>query len=341
VAASRDYNVDLFEALLGLRIECNAIYAFRTDKGVALRLKNEAASRLFAKHDKQIMVSRAKVEALLLELPKSQHWVDLAIFIALASGRRMIEVVKVGNFEPVDNYHVLFSGQAKMKTRDDATPYKMPILVDESVFFEAFYKLRAELEKVKFCGSLVKDLHNDKVNASLAQRLNKYVRQFLGDPDDNLNKVSRLTFKSLRAIYANMAAKRFHDTAEMSIEVFYSNLLGHGAEDVLTQTSYKGIVLDDKLLAMPWAVRFTSDDMSRSTNADNGQPSYNKLEAFDSLMVSRPLIKVHDATKLLVKQQQYITQSLLCKAKNKGGFGFNRVLVKKYLGMVGVGLGLT
>jgi len=331
-------NDALYQDLLRLKIECHAFYHLKASVAVSNGVKARAKGRLYAKHVQQRVVQVARVNALLVQLPLSNHWVDLTIFIALASGRRCIEVLKVGGFAPVDEAHVLFSGQAKTKSREAGGEYVIPILVNEGVFFEAFDRLRVQLDRLSFCGMKISELDNDRINSSVAQRLNKYVRLFLGEPVDNLVGGSRLTFKSLRAIYIKLAALKWHDAGAESVEIFYSRVLGHCDKDILTQASYKGIVLDSEPLEGSVAFEFTSDEFYK--HGGGSLPSLAELAALDAVVLKQrsvAMVRLHGYVKGLLAENDtvVITQSLLCRAKAKGGFGANRYLVKRYLKIAG------
>lgn len=89
--------------------------------------------------DPDAIVSKA------VELLASEAWPEVAVGIAVCTGRRPGEVLKTAVFEPKTMYSVVFSGQ--LKRRDDPLPpYEIPTLCKASAVIDALKRLRTMLD---------------------------------------------------------------------------------------------------------------------------------------------------------------------------------------------------
>ncbi len=316
-------NSILHDSLSKLKIEHSAFYAAKVKLSVRDKIKHDSAVALKAKHSAKNLkfVNKARIESLLVHLAGSSHWVDLSILVALASGRRAIEVLKVGAFNKVDDHHVLFSGQAKTKSRGVIKPYKIPVLIHSDTFIEAFNKLRMSTH--------FEYMSNDEINAGTAARLNMHFRRYMGVEKG-------LVFKDSRAIYLALMLESYHDNSMGTVEAFGAMLLGHSELDVSTQVIYKGIVLEDepdKMFKEP----FTQDSRSSENVL-----SWDELSTFDEAVADKyrgALTRLHSKIKSEVAQNSrlVINQSVLCKLKKSGGaFGVGRSVAQDYLKIIGL-----
>jgi hypothetical protein len=73
-------------------------------------------------------------------LLKSEHWPDLAVGIALCTGRRVTEVLKTAELAPKTAYSVLFRGQLKAK---GAVEFEIPTLAPAADVLQAVERLRS------------------------------------------------------------------------------------------------------------------------------------------------------------------------------------------------------
>lgn len=319
---------DLYSELHKLRIESHAYYKMRPKVAVVKRVKSKNLKQLKAKHTDQKVVSLARIDQMLNEMDKSDHWADLAIFIALASGRRAIEVLKTGDFEKGKKNHVLFHGQAKTKGRDDIEPFIIPTLTDTKRLIDAHAKLKEQLGKILFYEKKFNDLTHEEINGGTAGRLNRKVKSLLGES---------FTFKDLRALYAKRASNIYHDDKKTSVEEFYSSILGHSKKDLATQLSYQGMVIsDDK--TKPAKIEFTTDEPKRDTT---GQKTLKEIIAFDEeveQVKGKAVLRIHEFVKKTLQhdKEAIITQTFLGKSKAMGGAGASRPAIKTYLELVGL-----
>jgi len=334
VLISRYSEIDsrLYEALRRLRLEHHAYYRMTASLSAANRAKTMESDSLYDKHTKNLKsVSRSVTYELLAKLHKSDHWCDLAVYVALASGRRSIEVLCCGEFEKVNSHTLRFSGQAKVKSHEPSNPYDILILDDAGTFLDAFQRLRLSLSQVKFREKNIQELDFDEVNGSTSARLNRVVKAAFND--------ETFTFKDLRSIYIKLLKEKYHDPSLITEEVFYSKMLGHSDKDISTQTSYKGIVLTEDVLPPDFLIKFSSDERV-SPRFETKTKSANQLTKMNNLLKdqSKGMQALHKFVIELMKSDPstIITQSLLSRSKNIGGAGAGRPMIKKYLELVGI-----
>lgn len=143
----------------------------------------------------------------LLENNKSNIF-DLAVALSLLTGRRMIEIFKIGEFNVVDGngYSALFSGQAKKRTEES---YKIPLLAPLSLIQKALLKLRVTKN--------TDDLTNAEVNLRFSTSCNSAARRVIG---------FKHHFHDARAIYGVIT---YNSTMphSYSLNFFVSKVLGH------------------------------------------------------------------------------------------------------------------
>jgi len=323
-----DIEPSLYARIKKLRIYPHAYYLMKVNISVANSIKSKNSEQLITKHTAQKVVNRAAIKQILDEMDKSEHWADLAIFIALASGRRAIEILSNGSFKKGKKDHVLFTGQAKTKTRDDDEPFIIPLLVSHKRLIDAHNKLKTALDGISFYEKDFDSLTAEEVNGGTAGRLNRKVKSILGE---------EFTFKDLRATYAKRASEIYHDETKTSAAVFYSMILGHSERDIATQLSYQGIVLSDKEIDLQ-KIEFSTDEPKRDTS---NQKTLEELGAFDAEIEERKSkaeMRIHAFVKKTLRydKEAVITQSFLGKPKEKGGAGASRPAIKKYLNLVGI-----
>lgn len=161
----------------------------------------------------------------------SDHdWQNIAIALALATGRRPIELFVTGKFVEPEKHGVTFVGQAKTKMSTSA-PYRIPVLHDVDTIQLALKRMRRLLK-------VPKDATHDDVNKMTAKALSLRMKGVFG------NKA--VEFYALRAAYARVCVKRFYSAKNGTEEVFLASILGHNENDVATVQHYKTIAFDEE-----------------------------------------------------------------------------------------------
>lgn len=164
----------------------------------------------------------------------SPYYSHLTLGLALATGRREIEVLKLGRFKKAGEFELEFSGQAKKREGVDySESYRIYTLVAADLVLEAFAALRAlpEVEELQH-------LDNIAVNNRVHSNLNQLAKRTLGDP--------ARVFKDSRKIWARAVFELHFNRDErwkkVNETVFWREMLGH--DDMDTQESYKAFKID-------------------------------------------------------------------------------------------------
>jgi Telomere resolvase ResT/TelK catalytic domain len=118
---------------------------FSTEKWSDLNDGTRARLEQRLEHQKLLM-EPDKIVAVATELLSSEEWPELVVGLAATTGRRLIELLQVGQFEVRTTYSVTFSGQAKRKDDDELPLYEIPTLCPSSLVLDAFNRLRLLLD---------------------------------------------------------------------------------------------------------------------------------------------------------------------------------------------------
>ncbi|ENG2646468.1 protelomerase [Salmonella enterica subsp. enterica serovar Banana] len=242
----------------------------------------------------------------------------LAFALSAVSGRRMIEILWLGEFKATGRYTVEFTGQAKKRSESDVVARSIYTLCDSQLFIEKLEALRncpaaADFYEItEGYGELDTRSENARIGAVTAKAFNPWVKDFFGD--------DRRVFKDSRAIYARIAYETWfrYDPKWQNVDedVFFSEILGHDDEN--TQLHYKQF----KLL-----------NFTRTWKPDTGVENRRlaNLQALDNEMIGFAKgdagVRIHTTVKELIEANPdaKITNSTLRK------YGFNSPLIRRYL----------
>lgn len=229
-----------YEAFKALRIDADVMYMLSLGDAIKDEAKLKSAESLEHKNNHSIYVSVEEIIEHINELFTLNNYSSLALGVALATGRRAIEILYQGNFENLDapdNHKLNFSGQAKKKALDESRleSFEIYTLVDSSKVLRAVNKLR-NLETIKRLGDdfgkFTESNRNIAINSRTAKTLNEKIRRAFNDE----TKV----FKDSRAIYAAIATNLFLKEDEATnIDVFLRKLMGHSDKDLDSIKHYK------------------------------------------------------------------------------------------------------
>ncbi|EPA8654248.1 TPA: hypothetical protein NJZ29_004608 [Vibrio parahaemolyticus] len=271
---------DFRKDLMKLKIEHHAYYQFETKGAIKDWISDDNKQQLKKKLKNQIRVNpdwvKEKARDLLTRSNPSVS--DLAIGIAMSTGRRLTEVMKTAKFKKVDNKTLLFSGQLKTKNRhlfEELAPYEIPALIDADIILKALQRLRKDTGKdtlsyLNVLGetveSTVKDgdtkdvYHNRAVHKRYESTLNRAIRSQFEN--------GHFSFKDCRAFYTEVT---YEDNAKSgeSRSAYRHRVLGHS--QIETQLHYEAFKLDKSVPSLK--VVELSDDES------NGQQKENIREA--------------------------------------------------------------
>ncbi len=242
------------------------------------------------------------LNSLLTEPNYSPHYSysRIAIAVALATGRRAVEVLYTGQFAKLDTHLMAFTGQAKKRVgTDKRETLQIPVLADADLILKAVQALRntPELARLR---ERTQTANNERearseVNKVAAVTLNGTIKRLLGEA---------FTFKDTRAIYARMVHAQYFRTKPWEMvdeDEFFRLILGH--KDYETIKSYKCIQLD------PQGV-----DFSPATQAITIVPELiENLRNLDVSPAGRGAVGIHEFVKFMleVAPGTPITQTLL------------------------------
>jgi hypothetical protein len=255
-------------------------------------------------------------------------WEALATGIALATGRRAIEVLVQGEFKKAGTYKLTFSGQAKERGGvDHENSFEIYSLIKADTVLAAIDTLRAYPKIESMISELNSGRHyqfNELVHNRTAAYLNDFMRAMMKDADMYTGIPNRQwVFKDTRAIYAAICFKLFFDTdkrwAKMDQDMFFQTLLGHS--DPKAQAHYKQFKI----------LRPGDKWESIVAEAKDRLGELKKFDAHADIADSKALARMHDNVKSLIQQDPdiKITQRAI-----KGNFGGNYETIRKYLAIV-------
>ncbi|EIJ44368.1 hypothetical protein BegalDRAFT_0001 [Beggiatoa alba B18LD] len=158
---------------------------------------------------------------------------DIATGLMLLTGRRSTEIFKSANFEYVDNYHVLFSGQLKnarcgVTVNNARDSFVIPVLADANRIITALNKVRSMKPLSDKSENEVHSLTSNAVGKAVKRNLNGHVKRAINQSIDSLTDFNHLEPKALRSIYVHIAQRKF---APLSVlNTFATDVLGHATK---------------------------------------------------------------------------------------------------------------
>lgn len=216
--------------------------------------------------------------SIIYALFKKGTWQDLAVGIALATGRRCVEVVHFGNFEKVDNFKLKFSGQRKTKMNGNKE-FNIPSLVEADLVIAAIEELRNSTRIVNLITRLGgSGLHEAEfarqINGSVAASLNDCMRDTFNSEMNSLStaKLEHRRLKDGRAIYARISYSIYTANSKkagrLAIQdsIFFKENLGH--TDPNECESYKQFIISDEEHLSAYQIKKAKKDGSQVTFAD-------------------------------------------------------------------------
>lgn len=291
-----------------------------------------------------VELAHADILKMIREGLDTSSYTRQAFALALASGRRAIEILFNAAFIQTGNNTVKFDGQAKKQTGIEVEAYEIYTLIPASEFIEAFDKFR-ELDAMKRLHSDFSDMdreeRNTEINRRTAKTMNEAAKRSMND--------KKRVFKDSRAIYTRICLDTFFDTdnkwKDADEDVFTKHLLGHG--DFTAQAAYKQFKIDYDAPESKGEVSAPegAQDTNSATNADQSTDSHQPAKSRDIKQAGKAIkafVKDNPARHQLLdyyhlvaawtnaNPDRKISFSSLSK-KNKGGIGGNKETVKDFL----------
>jgi hypothetical protein len=266
----------------------------------------------------------------------SSNFNELALGVALATGRRAIEVIYRGEFKAKSKNVLSFSGQAKKGKGVIAKSFDIPTLIDTDLIISAVQKLKAT-ERYETIMNDIEPLRdtdkNDRINTIVARMLNHTAKRKLTPTMDV--KSSPVKFKDTRVIALQVAILKIMPLkkySKLDINEFAKRFEGHDSYEEFA--NYQHISVIDKPTVKKEAPTKTADTLSENVDIS-------ALEVADGAINeanSKPLYKLHDRVKALANRTGLvITQTSLYKGYKFGDetlkAGGSLALIKKYLAL--------
>lgn len=238
----------------------------------------------------------------------AQNFSSLALGLALATGRREIEILKLARFKKVGEFELEFSGQAKRRGGVDfSESYNIYTLISADLVLEAFAKMRAMPEVLE-----LQHLDNTEVNRRVAKTLNTVAKRVF----DSNERV----FKDSRALWARVVFElHFNRDARwktVNETVFWREMLGH--EDMDTQESYKAFKIS-------YATEAVDQPDSKYASRLEALAALDDHEAIAGREAMR---KIHTWVKGAIEAAPGVVISQKAIATNVGSY---RPVIKEYL----------
>lgn len=156
---------------------------------------------------------------------------DKILGLCALTGRRPAEIGCTAILKPmVDKYFALFEGQLKAKDRDNIELYVIPLLGEYKAINDTLQSIRKQ--KPQFIDKPL--LFNGIASKELGIRVKKHFKDIVE---------GNIQVKNLRAIYATIAYDNYCQSSSagyitVSMNSYFSKVLGHGENDVVTCGSY-------------------------------------------------------------------------------------------------------
>ncbi len=323
---------DFYSQLSSLKIDHEVMRHLRKDAFARDASSAEKKRSLTEKKETAIEIDYVKtmqVLDLLLSPSSADRWEALATGVALATGRRAIEVLFQGQFEKVDNHQLKFVGQAKKRggMTDDAMI--IYTLTDANKVLDAINRLRL-FPNILALNSL-EATRQYSVNQLVANRtarpLNEFIRDLLEFKPitENGGEIYReWLFKDTRAIYAKVCFELFfkEDTRWKSKDenMFYKELLGHHDTDAQAHymqfkvlhagQSWEPLVVDSDKRRLDAVKAMSDNEWIKGTSAR---------------------IKLHEAVISMLEEDPYRVIKAIDIRKDNDGKTRNYKMVTEYL----------
>ena len=278
---------------------------------------------LEAKKTSTVDINYYWVESTINRLLKESMYSYAAIGLALASGRRAVEILYQGRFTAKGEYTVTFSGHAKKRGgADHKTKSEIYTLIPAKDFCAAMKRFR-EMKPVaalKQYDEIPETQRNVEINRRTAKTLNESTKRAF----DNNERM----FKETRAIWARIVYEKYFQADErwksVDEDIFWREMLGHQEDD--TQEHYKYIKID-----------YTEPEQEEQplyTNTDGENIRIKRLMRLgkDYRVANRKaLVKINDFVMQRINDNPEATfnQSMISRE-----IGANRQAIKDYIALV-------
>lgn len=148
----------------------------------------------------------------------SPRWEDIAVGLAVTTGRRLTEVLKTARFHPMSDWTVEFEGQLKQKA-EMMPPYEIPTLAESEVVMGAWQRLRGLLNCEALTNEEVEALYGEEVRTAADRHFSPLVPYRTGRED-------ALFVHLFRSCYGALAVWLFAPPSVNAL-VYKATIYGH------------------------------------------------------------------------------------------------------------------
>ena len=151
------------------------------------------------------------------ELLSRTSWPDIVVGLAVSTGRRLSEILKVGELFPKTLYTVVFSGQLKRKD-EVLPPYEIPVLCGAPLVLSAWQTLRGMIDCTQ--------METEAISKAYSAELTDVAERHFSDLVPHRDGRDQLFTHLFRAVYPRLAVYYFCPTTVADI-AYVSTILGH------------------------------------------------------------------------------------------------------------------
>ena len=328
-----DETREFYPALDKLKIDHEVMRHLTKDSFSTDNKQAESKANLIFKKEAVVNIDYNKqmqLMSLLLSDSSAHQWEALAVGVAMATGRRAIEVLFQGEFEKIDKNRLKFTGQAKKRggvTDDEMEIYS---LADANIVLKALSRLRS-FSNIASLASLKAERHysvNELVSNRTAGPLNKFMRDLVDRFPITLEGYRRdWVFKDTRAMYAKTCFELFFKDdkrwAKKDENMFYQELLGH--HDTDAQNHYMQFKIHNA--GAKWEP-IVDDSPERRINAMKAMSDNEWIAARESRS------SLHRAVLEMLEKDPWRSIKPIDIRKDNNGKTRNYTMVKQYLEVV-------
>ncbi|HBB9946500.1 TPA: hypothetical protein JG860_004320 [Vibrio parahaemolyticus] len=324
---------EFYPALDQLKIDHEVMRHLRKDAFSTDNKSAESHASLIEKKEGTIQVDYPRmmqVLELLLGKSASHRWEALATAVALATGRRAIEVLAQGEFEKIDKHRLKFIGQAKKREGITGDEMEIYCLVDADIVIEALKRLRS-FSNIAKLENLTAERHykkNELINNRTAGPLNTFVRDLLEQfPITPERRMSEWVFKDTRALYAKTVFELFFKEdkrwAKKDENMFFQELLGH--HDSKAQKHYMQFKIQNA--GAKWEPMEVNSEKRRLD-------AMKAMRDNEWISARSTRLSLHDAVIQMIEDDPWRTFKPVDLRKDDKGGTRNYAMVKQYLEVV-------
>jgi len=246
---------------------------------------------------------------------KNYDYASVALAVMWFTGRRPIEIFLSGDFKVVSDDRILFSGQAKTKSREES-PYEIPVWYDAKALRSMVFKVRNDKRES------LEGRTADEINGRTSATLNSKVKGIFNNKD-----VEAYDLRRAYGVYTEMLVNNNSDTRSKYI----GQILGHSEKDINTARSYDTVIVDMDGPDESSLIKEEQDE--RESIKKTLLARLSSMEA-DGLLKSRAFVNIH--AKVIEMVLRGDTKFNISRIGEYSGC--NRLAIKEFLTKVNLSL---